>query len=118
MILTPALFALQQSASGGAGGLPILLFQIVAIGLVFWFLIIRPQASARKKHAELLGQLKKGDEVMTVGGIIGTVKEIRELKERNEVHVTVESGTAQVIVDRTRIVRVGNEAAPGAPPPA
>ncbi len=118
MILTPALFALQQSAPGGAGGLPILLFQIVAIGLVFWFLIIRPQASARKKHAELLGQLKKGDEVMTVGGIIGTVKEIRELKERNEVHVTVESGTAQVIVDRSRIVRVGNQAAPGAAPPA
>lgn len=118
MILTPALFALQQSASGGAGGLPILLFQIVAIGLVFWFLIIRPQASARKKHAELLGQLKKGDEVMTVGGIIGTVKDIREVNERNEIRVTIESGTAQVVVDRTRIVRVGNEAAPGAPPPA
>lgn len=117
MTLTPALFALQQSGSG-AGGLPILLFQIVAIGLVFWFLIIRPQASARKKHAELLGQLKKGDEVMTVGGIIGVVKDIREVGEQKETRVTIETGTTQVIVERSRIVRVGNQAAPGAAPPA
>ena len=49
----------------------ILLFQIGAIALVFYFLIIRPQSKARKQHEELLKTLKKGDEVVTSGGIIG-----------------------------------------------
>ena len=104
---------LQQG--GGPGlGLPMLLFQIVAIGLVFYFLIIRPQGQARKKHAELLQNLKKGDDVLTVGGIVGTVKDIKEVKDRNEVRVTIETGTAQVVVERSRIIRIGNESAPGA----
>jgi preprotein translocase subunit YajC len=101
---------LQQGAGAGLG-LPMLLFQIVAIGLVFYFLIIRPQGQARKKHAELLAALKKGDDVMTVGGIVGTVKDIKELKDRNEWRVTIETGTAQVVVERSRIVRVGAEIA-------
>ena len=52
-----------QSSSGS--GLSILLLQMVSIGLVFYFLIMRPSSQARKRHAELLTQLKKGDEVMT-----------------------------------------------------
>lgn len=115
----PVPMVLQDApAGGGSGGLPILLLQVVAIGLVFWFLIIRPQATARKKHAELLSQLKKGDEVMTVGGIIGVVRDIKENKERNETRVVIETGTSQVVVERSRIVRIGSESAPGATPPA
>ena len=76
MILTPALFALQQSASGGAGGLPILLFQIVAIGLVFWFLIIRPQQQKLKAHRAMVVAVKKGDEVITGGGLVGKVTKV------------------------------------------
>jgi preprotein translocase subunit YajC len=117
VINAPAFLALQQP-NGGTGGLPILLFQVVAIGLVFWFLIIRPQATARKKHAGLLSQLKKGDEVMTAGGIVGVVRDIREFKERNETRVTIETGTSQVIVERSRIVRIGSESAPGPTTPA
>ena len=44
------------------------MLQMAAIGLVFYFLIIRPSGQARKQHAELLARLKKGDEVMTSGG--------------------------------------------------
>ncbi|MBK8005152.1 MAG: preprotein translocase subunit YajC [Gemmatimonadetes bacterium] len=84
-----------------------LLFQIGAIALVFYFLILRPQQQARKKHEELLKALKKGDEVTTVGGIIGKVKDVKEDR------VTVESGTATVVVERTRIVKVGDQSAPG-----
>jgi preprotein translocase subunit YajC len=110
--MLPSLLA--QLPTGGSGGLPILLIQIVAIGAVFYFLIIRPQGQARKKHQELLGALKKGDEVMTAGGIIGRVKDIKEVQGKNEVRVTVESGTATIVVDRGRIVRVGDAVAPGA----
>ena len=107
---------LQAPAAGGLS--PIWLpLQIVGIGLVFYFLIIRPQSQARKKQAELLDSLKKGDDVMTVGGIIGVVKDIKEMKERGETRVTIETGTAQVVVERSRIIRVGNASAPGTPAP-
>lgn len=112
----PSLLLALQSTGGGAGGMPIFLVQVVLIGLVFWFLIIRPQAQARKKHAELLGQLKKGDEVMTVGGIIGVVRDIRLVQEGKETRVTIESGTAQVVVERSRIARVGSEMPQGPTP--
>ena len=79
--------------------------------------VLRPSSQARKKHAELLGNLKKNDEVMTSGGIIGQVRDIKEVEIQpgvKEVRVTIESGTASVVVERGRIVRIGAESAPGA----
>lgn len=107
MTLPAALFSLMAPPEGSGGGLGILLFQIAAIGLVFYFLIIRPQGQARKKHQEMLAGLKKNDEVTTAGGIVGKVKELKEDR------VTIESGTATLIVERGRIVRIGETTAPG-----
>ena len=104
---TSFLFSLMAPQGSGSSGLSILLFQIVAIGLVFYFLVIRPQGQARKKHAEMLAGLKKGDEIMTAGGIVGRVKDLKE--ER----ITVESGTSTLVIDRARIVRIGDSVAPG-----
>ena len=98
---------LATPEGGGGGGLSILLFQVVAIGLVFYFLIIRPQSQARKKHAAILAELKKGDDVTTAGGIIGRVKDIKEDR------ITLESGGSTLVVERARIVRVGDSVAPG-----
>ena len=92
---------IMATPEGASGGLTVLMFQIGLIGLVFYFLIIRPQGQARKKHAEILAALKKGDEITTAGGIIGRVKEIKEEK------VTIESGTSTLVVERARIIRVG-----------
>lgn len=104
--------------SGTGGGFSILILQMAAIGLVFYLLILRPSGQARKRHAELLGKLKKGDDVMTSGGIIGKVRDIKEVETDGvkETRVTVESGSATVIVERSRIVRVGGATGPGAPP--
>ena len=106
-----------QGQSGSGGGITVLVLQMAAIGLVFYFLILRPSGQARKKHAELLAQLKKGDEVMTSGGLIGRVKDIKEIDSDGvkETRVTVESGSSTVVVERSRIVRVGGMSAPGAP---
>ncbi|HUR94658.1 MAG TPA: preprotein translocase subunit YajC [Gemmatimonadales bacterium] len=106
-----------QTQTGSGGGITVLVLQMAAIGLVFYFLILRPSGQARKKHAELLSNLKKGDEVMTSGGIIGRVREIKEVESAGvkETRVTVETGTASVIVERSRIVRIGGASAPGAP---
>jgi len=106
-----------QASTGSTGGITVLVLQMAAIGLVFYFLILRPSGQARKKHAELLSNLKKGDEVMTSGGIIGRVRDIKEVESAGvkETRVTVETGTASVIVERSRIVRIGGASAPGAP---
>jgi preprotein translocase subunit YajC len=115
--VTPLLPALVAQGQSGTGGLSILVLQMAAIGLVFYFLILRPSGQARKKQAELLSKLKKGDDIMTTGGIIGKVKDIREVDNEGtkEVRVTVESGTATVVVERSRIVRVGNSAPTSTP---
>jgi preprotein translocase subunit YajC len=106
-----------QAPTGSGGGLTVLLLQMAAIGLVFYFLILRPSGQARKKHAELLTNLKKGDEVMTSGGLIGKVRDIKEVESGGvkETRVTLETGTASVVVERSRIVRIGGASAPGAP---
>jgi preprotein translocase subunit YajC len=105
--------------TGSGSGLSVLVLQMAAIGLVFYFLILRPSGQARKRHAELLTKLKKGDEVMTSGGIIGRVRDIKEIDAEGlqEVRVTVESGTSTVVVERSRIVRVGNSSAVPGPAP-
>ena len=106
--MTHSLFALQQPAAGG-GGFAFLMLQVLAIGAVFYFLILRPQSKARKQHAELLGQLKKNDDVMTAGGLIGKVKEIKDVETNGvtESRVTIETGTSSIVVERSRIVRIG-----------
>ena len=92
--------SLMAPAPGSGGGMTVLLLQIGLIGVVFYFLILRPQSQARKKHADLLDALKKGDDVITAGGLVGKVKDIKE----NE--VTIESGTSTVVV-RARPHRPG-----------
>ena len=100
------LASLMAPSGSGGGQLGILLFQFGAIILIFYFLLIRPQSVARKKHADLLGGLKKGDDVTTAGGIVGKVKDIKEDR------VTIESGTSTLVVERARIVRVGETTTP------
>jgi preprotein translocase subunit YajC len=97
-----------EGPSGMSSGFTMLALQIGGIALVFFFLILRPQQQARKKHEELLKNLKKGDEVVTVGGIVGKVKDIKEDR------VTIESAGSTLLVERARIVRVGDQTAPGA----
>ena len=105
--MTHPILALMAPTDSPNAGLTMLLLQIGAIAAVFYFFILRPQQQARKKHEELLKNLKKGDEVTTAGGLIGKVKDLKENR------VTVESGTASVVIDRSRIVKVGDQAAPG-----
>ncbi len=71
--------AFAQEGGHGGNALGALLFQLVFFLLLFalfYFLLIRPQQKARKRHEEFLENLKKGDRVVTTGGIWGTVVEI------------------------------------------
>lgn len=71
------LLALLQSGSATTALIANLL-PIVAIGLVFYFIVIAPANKQRKKTQEMLSSLKKGDRVMTSSGIYGTVQGVED----------------------------------------
>jgi preprotein translocase subunit YajC len=65
--------ALLQS-SGGAAAAVANFLPIIAIGLVFYFMVIGPANKQRRKQQQMLSALKKGDRVITTGGIYGTIQ--------------------------------------------
>lgn len=54
------------------------LLPIILLIVIFYFLLIRPQQKQQKKRQELLSSLQKGDRVVTIGGIYGVIKDIKE----------------------------------------
>lgn len=69
----------EGAAPGGArGALGSPLIMMALIFVIFYFLLIRPQQIKQKKHKEMLQNLEKGDEVVTNGGIHGTIVRIKE----------------------------------------
>jgi preprotein translocase subunit YajC len=115
-----ALLALQQ---GGLQSMLPFLFQIAAFFAIFYFIVLRPQQKERKKHQDRLLALKRGDEVITAGGLVGEVAAITQtLKDGQptsslEDRVTIKSGESKVVVQRGRIAVVlgdGGTALPNA----
>lgn len=68
------------NGGGGGGGLMPLL-PIALMVIIFWFLLIRPQRKMQREKQEMIKNLKKNDKVITRGGIIGTIAEIRPEKD-------------------------------------
>ena len=64
--------------AGGGGSLIWTLLPFVFIFGIFYFLVILPQKKQRQQLQEMIGQLKINDEVVTNGGVIGKIKEIKE----------------------------------------
>jgi preprotein translocase subunit YajC len=74
MFVTPA-FA-QASPFGGGDNLMVSLLPFVLIFVIMYFLILRPQQKRVKEHAELVKNLRRGDTVVTSGGLIGKVTKV------------------------------------------
>ena len=74
MIISPA----YAQDAAGAGGIFGALLPFLLIFVVFYFLLIRPQQKRAKDHKNLLKELKKGDEVVTNGGVIGKITAVDE----------------------------------------
>jgi len=73
LLISPA----YAQAAGAGGGFDLMTFApLIAIFVVFYFMLIRPQQKKAKQHRELLTQLRRGDRVVTGGGIIGTVSKV------------------------------------------
>lgn len=80
MLISPAL-AQALGGGGGGGNLFVNLAPLFLIFAVFYFLLIRPQQRKMKLHREMLGQVRRGDRVLTGGGIIGTVTRVSNDRE-------------------------------------
>jgi len=98
LLISPAYAqAAGQAAPGGlfGGGMTGLLFPIILIAIMY-FLMIRPQMKRAKEHRAMLDKLAKGDEIITNGGIAGTVADIGDnfvtVEIADNVRVRVQKG--------------------------
>ena len=87
----------QQPAAGGNWSF---LVMMLLIFVVMWFFMIRPQQKKQKELAQFRNSLKKGDKVVTIGGIYGVVSEVKE----QYVIVEVDSNV-KLRVDKSAIVK-------------
>ncbi len=95
MFITPA-FA--QASGGGGLGLTNLL-PLILIFVIMYFLLIRPQQKKVKEHKAMVTALKKGDTVVTQGGVIGRITKVRD--NENEVEVEISSDVIVKVVKST-----------------
>ena len=98
--LTIVLDAAPAAATQGQGGGLSFWIMIVLIFVVMWFFMIRPQRKQQKELEKFRNELKKGDKVVTAGGIFGTIAEI----EDRSVLIKVD-GEVKLRVDKNSIVR-------------
>jgi len=104
--------AFAQTAAGAGDPNQFLIGTVMPIALmlvVLYFLIIRPQNQARKRHMEMIAALKKNDVVVTSGGFIGKVKSVADDEVRLELGPNVE---ARVVRSAIAEVRSKTEPAP------
>ena len=113
MFISPAY---AQAAGGGDGGFATLL-PLVLIFVVFYFLLIRPQQKRAKDHRNMLAAVRRGDKVVTGGGIMGTVTKV---VNDDELAVEIAEGI-KIRVQRTLLASVQSKSqassgdAPAAP---
>ena len=95
--------AIQQAApAGGAGAaLASQVLPLVAIGLIFYFLLIRPQSKRLKEHRAMVDAVQRGDEIVTSGGLIGKVKKVSD----EELTVTFGGNDVKVVRGMISTVR-------------
>jgi preprotein translocase subunit YajC len=112
MFATPA-FAQAAGAAQGSGGIMDMLPQLlplVALVVLFYFLMIRPQQRRMKQHQEMIGAVKRGDTVVLSSGVIGKIVRVEDA----EVGVEIATGVT-VKVKKSMISEVSTR---GAPAPA
>lgn len=95
MFITEALAQTEGTAPGAGGGLLEMLLPLALIMLIFYFLMIRPQQKRMKEHRAMIDAIKRGDSIVTSGGIIGKVTKVAD----EELQVEIAEGV------RIRVVR-------------
>ena len=108
MFVTPAY---AQAAGGAAGGgITGMLVPMVLVFAIMYFLMIRPQQKKMKEHQAMLEALRRGDQVVTAGGLIGKVVKV---KDDTEVELELSEGV-KVRVVKSTIAQVMSKTEPAA----
>ena len=92
----PSLLA-AASAPSGTAAFFVNIFPLLLVFIIFWFLMIRPQQKRMKEHQAQINAVKKGDRVVTGGGLIGKVVKVTD----NEVEVELGQGVRVTAVKST-----------------
>ncbi len=96
-------FHLLAQDAPQAPGMSSMLPMLLMMGLVFYFLLIRPQSKEKKRRAEMLSAVKKNDRVVTIGGIHGTVVNVKD----DEITLKVdESNNTKITFSRSAVQQV------------
>lgn len=110
--MSPILPLFAQAAPAAGSPWPQIILQLGLIVMIFYFLLIRPQQKQRKEQENALFSLRKGDEIVTTGGVVGEIIHIKEsLKDGAPVktledRVTIKSGESKLVVHRGRVHQV------------
>lgn len=107
MFISPAY---AQAGEAAAPNALVQLAPLVFIFVIFYFLLIRPQMTARKKHQEMVSNVRRGDTVVTAGGIVGKVTKVLE---GDEIMVEL-ADKVQVKVIKATLSDVRNKPEPAA----
>lgn len=76
MFATPAYAQSATAASSGTGSIIFMVLQFALIGLIFWFLLIRPEQKRQKERRARIDAIKKNDQVLTAGGLVAKVTKV------------------------------------------
>jgi preprotein translocase subunit YajC len=106
MFVSPAW---AQAAGGGGDGGFMTLLPLILIFVVFYFLLIRPQQKKAKQHRDMLLNIRRGDKIVTGGGIIGTVSKVVSDDElaveiAEGIKIRVQRGLVSGVLSRTEPV--------------
>lgn len=100
-MLSSVIMLLQAGEAAPAAGGGLLGFlPFILIFLVLYFLMIRPQAKRQKEQQKMISELKQGDEIVTIGGIHGSIAGVRE--QDNTLIVKIADNT-KIIIDRSSV---------------
>lgn len=92
--------AYAQDAGGAAGGGFEMLIMLGVFGLIFYFMLYRPQAKRVKEHKNLVTALSKGDEVLTQGGMVGKIVKVSDDKDFIEIGL---NDTTNIVIQKSAI---------------
>ena len=93
------------TANPAAGGMGSTVFMLVMMLAIFYFMLIRPENKRKKEAEEMRSSVKKGDKVVTIGGIVGIIVDVKENK------FVMETGADQVRIEFEKWAISSNETA-------
>jgi preprotein translocase subunit YajC len=97
-MLTANLIA--ASPDGGTANPMATMMMMVGFIAIFYFLFFRPQRKQQRQHQTLVAGLKKGDQVTTIGGIVGTIVHLTDDR------VTIKTGDTRIEIERSKVAQV------------